>query len=142
MTLIELILLIACFGVVLAVASLLDALPGAFSAIGFATFLGGIFFGLWLLKKRALPLCKNGTCGVKDFTGIPVQRTDHGAKFKCRCGDVYRLEGNRFFLIGEDGCETLFKVRERTGGTWHAPSEAPSSIANQQEKVHGTRPRH
>jgi hypothetical protein len=118
MTLIGLVLLILLFGIVLAVGTFLDALPGALSIIGFVAILCAFIFFAWLLKKRALPICRNGTCRVKDYEGLPVQMNEHGAKFRCRCGDVYRLEGNRFLFIGKDGREAVHKVRKHTGGAW------------------------
>lgn len=118
MTLIELVLLILLFGVVLVFGSFLDALPGALAIIVLLGILFAVAFFVWLLKKRVLPLCRNGNCRVKDYEGLPVQANDHGAKFKCRCGDIYRLEGNRVFLIGKDGSEVVYKVRKHSGGAW------------------------
>jgi hypothetical protein len=119
MTILGLVVAFLLFGVALAVASILDLLPGSLALFIAAVLLVGIILVLRLVKQRAFPLCKNGTCGVSDYEGLPVTgSTDKGLRFKCKCGDVYRWEGNHFYLIEEDGHEVLYKARKCIGFPW------------------------
>ncbi len=124
MTLIGLVVSIIMFGVALVVANILDLLPFYLAVVVASLIAIGIILIVLLLKRRALPVCKNGTCNVTDYEGIPVANSsDKGLRFKCKCGDVYRWENNRYYLIEQDGHEVLYKVRKCIGFPWSDSKE-------------------
>jgi hypothetical protein len=89
-----------------------------------------------------LPKCLNGTCGPRDYALLPVDSDLASFKFKCRCGVVYMLKGNRFSALDESGCVTFYKSERHWWSGWDAEwtectkGEPPSSPLSLQEASH------
>ena len=58
--------------------------------------------------RRRLPRCRNGCCRARDYQRAPDSR---GREIVCRCGDHYKVSGDRMFYIDAERWVRPYMVR-------------------------------
>ena len=61
-------------------------------------------------------MCKNQCCDADDYELIDV--CGNRAVFRCKCGDKYLREGNRFFELLDDGTRRPYMRRSNVLSPW------------------------
>lgn len=100
---------------------------GAGCVLGFLTGISGAFLLTWLLlASRNLllmpfPKCRRGKCqSYRDYVWkrgtIFGWETGGRYRYRCKCGDEYLRDGNRFQQVMSDGTTVSYKKYQR--GQW------------------------
>lgn len=122
MSLLNLVFLIIALAVLYPIAKALDRVSKASSPLIAALIFAVLVVSLVMLRRYAgkalFPKCKNGTCGPRDYEGVPVRPGDAGLTFKCKCGQRYLRKRNRFLILGEDGQAIPYKIKRHFYSLW------------------------
>jgi hypothetical protein len=126
MSLIEMLTFMVLSGLLLAMSHLL---AGKWGTVGW--LVGGVPAGLfwsWVMFSiargvvtefrhilRPRPVCRQSKCGSRDY--ILVHSTPSKATFRCRCGDLYLRDGDRFRQILPDHSLLPYMVHD-SAGNW------------------------
>ena len=122
MNLAALTLFVLIGGATLAIAPLLarslryDVLPVLILLVVLDCF--GVGF-VWAFRRRGqYPWCKIGCRRITNSDIVPGAVGALWITFKCVCGRQYRLEGNRFLILHEDGTTSRYKIRQHRCSCW------------------------
>ncbi len=74
--------------------------------------------GLKLMGAGRYPPCIKAKCRITNRNIVSSVGASTGITFKCRCGQLYRLEGKRFLLLDPDGKTAPYKMRTGLLGRW------------------------
>lgn len=121
MTLIHLLFAVIVFFVLLGAAKIFDTYVGGSFWIDALILAVLVSLGMMVRRyagKALFPKCKNGTCGPRDYEGVPVRSGDAGLTFKCKCGQRYLRKRNRFLILGEDGQAIPYKIKRHFYSRW------------------------
>ena len=94
---------------------------GVMSLIG-PLVVGGLILGWNKQRQNALPSCKRGNCSVDHYQFVSV--VDGNVQYQCRCGDIYLMNGRRFFTFDQEGKPVRYKIKRFLRG-WINDSALP-----------------
>jgi len=60
-----------------------------------------------------------GICGSEEYEYVSDDESEATwITLKCRCGQLYRLQGDSFFALTDDGQIKKYKIRKYCLATW------------------------
>jgi hypothetical protein len=121
MTLIEALIFVIVSGVLLAVGHFLAGKWGTVGWLIGGAPVGLFWSGVMFVAARTIvielrhtlrprPVCRQNKCGPRDY--VLIDSTPSKATFRCRCGDFYLSEGDRFSEILPDHSLSPYMVRD------------------------------
>ncbi len=96
---------------------------------------------MWLvlecLRKGQYPKCKSARCRITNKDIVPCEDVPAGITFKCQCGQLYCLQGNRFLEMNPDstGGTREYMVRRNRLAPWRKDAQHTEGSKNGQERI-------